>query len=241
MEAVVSNMPCSSSAPVRTYPAAVSNPTNSSDTQEKIETLSDYRSPTSDIPPIDLMLQQTIDVGQLEEDASQEAVVAATQDFESVQVRKTWLIGSCSRGIDFISFLMKVEPKVRTVYSQVDFGSRRITFDSISDSDLNYATGLDRERFLIIFRMLERFCPISDSLLLITLFKVRHNWDYLMIQFQFQIRRQSIAAVFNEVIHKLYVLFKQIDIWNISHYDAKSYRTILDCTDMYVFGSGTGP
>ncbi|KAJ6649345.1 hypothetical protein Bhyg_04579, partial [Pseudolycoriella hygida] len=222
--AVVSNMPSSPSAPVRTYPAAIASDTNLSNMSI------DYCPPTPNIQSIDLTLQETVDVAQ-----GTASDVALVNDIEMDEV-----VERQNKSVQ----VKPVKPEVRTVQYQVNFGSRRITFDSLVDSDVKYATGLDRERFLIVFRMLERFSPISDSqfwtrkdALLITMYKLRHNLDYLMMQFHFQIPRQSIAAIFREVIVKLYLVFKQIDIWNISHCDAKSYRTLLDCTEMYVFGS----
>src|ERR1700744_6034063 len=89
--------------------------------------------------------------------------------------------------------------------------------------------------------MLDRFAPFSDSLiwsrkntLLMTLFKVRHNLDFSMIEFNFQICRKNISKIFNEGIEKLYFVFKSMDIWNMSDEDVESYKCLLDCTEILV-------
>lgn len=89
--------------------------------------------------------------------------------------------------------------------------------------------------------MLEKFAPIEDSLfwfkkdaLVIALYKIRHNIDFKMMEFTFELSRTYLSRIFKEVVDKLYFVLKQINIWGVSHKDSKSYRTILDCTEMYV-------
>lgn len=115
------------------------------------------------------------------------------------------------------------------------------SFYSLSDDDLVYFTGLERERFEILYNMLEKFDPIEDSLLwckkdalVITLFKCKHNLDFKMMEFTFELDRKCISEVFKEVVDKLYCVLRKIDIWKLSHKDSKSYRSILDCTAFFV-------
>lgn len=93
--------------------------------------------------------------------------------------------------------------------------------------------------------MVEKFDPIEDSLLwskqdalIVTLHKCRHNLDFKMMEFIFEVDRRLISQIFKEVIHKLYNVLKQIDIWNMSFTDPKSYRCILDCTEFFVVRAG---
>lgn len=115
------------------------------------------------------------------------------------------------------------------------------SYDLLNDTDLEYFTGLDRERFTIIYDLLEKFNPIEDNLfwykkdaLVITFHKLRHNIDFKMMEFIFELDRKYLSQIFKEVVDKLCNVFKQIDIWGCSHKDAKCYRTILDCTEMFV-------
>lgn len=96
--------------------------------------------------------------------------------------------------------------------------------------------------------MLEKFNPIEDSLLwrkrdalVITLFKCKHNLDFKMMEFTFDTDRKLISEVFKEVIDKLYVVLRKIDIWKLSSKDYQSYKCILDCTEFYVFDIQTPP
>lgn len=89
--------------------------------------------------------------------------------------------------------------------------------------------------------MLEKFAPIEDSLfwykkdaLVIAFYKIRHNIDFKMMEFTFELSRKFLSEIFKEVIDKLYFVFKQIDIWGLSHNDSKCYRTILNCTEMFI-------
>lgn len=116
-------------------------------------------------------------------------------------------------------------------------------FDSLTDDDLFYFTGLERERFEIVYKMLEKFNPIEDSLLwckkdalIITLFKCRHNLDFEMMEFTFKLDRKFISEIFEEVIDKLYVVLRKTDIWKLSSNDSEdsnSYRCIIDCTEFF--------
>ncbi|KAJ6647753.1 hypothetical protein Bhyg_02976, partial [Pseudolycoriella hygida] len=122
--AVVSNMPSSPSAPVRTYPAAIASDTNLSNMSI------DYRPPTPNIQSIDLTSQES------ENDTAQGTAsdVALVNDIEMDEV-----VERQNKSVQ----VKPVKPEVRTVQCQVNFGSRRITFDSLVDSDVKYATGLD--------------------------------------------------------------------------------------------------
>lgn len=89
--------------------------------------------------------------------------------------------------------------------------------------------------------MLEKFEPIEESLhcykkdaLVIALHKIRHNIDFKMMEFIFELDRQNLSMIFKEVVCKMYAVLKKIDIWNASYKNSKSYRTILDCTEMFV-------
>lgn len=55
-----------------------------------------------------------------------------------------------------------------------------------------------------------------------------------MMQFIFGLGPVHISRVFKMVIEKLYRVLKQIDIWKVSHKGPKLYRSIIDCTEMYV-------
>lgn len=106
-------------------------------------------------------------------------------------------------------------------------------------------TGLERERFEIIFQMLEKFAPIEDSLLwskkdalLLTMHKCRHNLDFKMMEFHFNMSRKLISKIFKEVINNLHFVLQQVDIWNMSYKDSKAYRCILDCTEFFVVRPG---
>lgn len=94
-----------------------------------------------------------------------------------------------------------------------------------------------------MYRMIEKFDPIEDSMLwckqdalIIALHKCRHNLDFKMMEFIFEVDRKFISEIFKEVIHKLYKVLKQI--WKISFSDTKSYRCILDCTEFFVVRAG---
>lgn len=124
---------------------------------------------------------------------------------------------------------------------QANLPRKRTSFSSLTEDDLIYFTGLDKERFRILFSMLEKFNPIEDSLLwckqdalVITLFKCKHNLDFKMMEFTFELSRKLISEIFKEVIDKLYVVLNRIDIWKLSFNDSKSYRCILDCTEFFV-------
>lgn len=116
-----------------------------------------------------------------------------------------------------------------------------MSYASLSDSELHYLTGLDRERFEIIFRMLQKFEPLSENVfcskhdaLLMTIFKLRHNLEFKMMEFNLQINRKKISKVFTEGVKKLYSVFKRMDIWNMSDHDVGKYRCLLDCTEVFV-------
>lgn len=120
-----------------------------------------------------------------------------------------------------------------------------MSYASLSDDNLMYFTGMERESFEILYSMVDKFAPIEDSLLwckkdalVVTLHKIRHNLDFKMMEFVFELCRKLISEIFKEVIHKLYFVLKQIDIWNMSLKDPKSYRCILDCTEFYVVKAG---
>lgn len=132
-------------------------------------------------------------------------------------------------------------PRIQTTETQTTFPNKRVYFDSLTDAELIYTTGLERERFEIIFSMIQKFAPLSESHnysqkdgLLITLFKLRHNLDFSMMEFNFQINRQIISNVFAEGIEKMFFVFKRMDIWNMSYQDTKLYRCLLDCTEIFV-------
>lgn len=136
---------------------------------------------------------------------------------------------------------IQVKPQAIDVGVQASLPRKRSSFCSLSDDDLIYFTGLERERFEIVYKLLEKFNPIEDSLLwckkdalVITLFKCKHNLDFKMIEFTFELDRKLISEIFKEVFDKLYVVFKQLDIWKLSFKDSKSYRCILDCTEFFV-------
>lgn len=104
---------------------------------------------------------------------------------------------------------MQVKPEVTVVGTQT-LPVRRNSYESLDDATLLYFTGLERERFLIIFRSLERFNPIEERLLwtkkdalMITLYKCRHNLDFKMMEFMFDISRKLISKIFTDVIDKL--------------------------------------
>lgn len=87
--------------------------------------------------------------------------------------------------------------------------------------------------------MLEKFSPMLESChctkedkLLIAVFKLRHNLDYKMISNCFRINSNEISQIFQELIIKLYNMFKKIDIWNMSQKNENLYRSIIDCTEM---------
>lgn len=89
--------------------------------------------------------------------------------------------------------------------------------------------------------MLEKFNPLTEShkyckreALLLMLFKLRHNLDFKMIEFIFQINRQDVSAIFKEVTEKLYDVLRQINIWDTSYISCKCYRCIFDCTEIFV-------
>lgn len=93
--------------------------------------------------------------------------------------------------------------------------------------------------------MLEKFNPVEDSMLwckkdglVITLHKCRHNLDFRMMEFVFELDRKFISEIFKEVIDKLYCVLKQIDIWKLSAKDPNSYRCIIDCTEFFVVRAG---
>lgn len=124
---------------------------------------------------------------------------------------------------------------------QTTLPGKKTSFNSLSDADLYYFTGLERERFEILFSMLEKFNPIEDSILwckkdalVITLFKCRHNLDFKMMEFTFDLDRRFISEIFRDVVDKLYVVLRQIDIWKLSPRDPNSYRCLLDCTEFFV-------
>lgn len=50
------------------------------------------------------------------------------------------------------------------------------------------------------------------------------------MEFVFDLKEYQIS----NVIEKLYCVLKQIDIWRTSYRHSGSYRTILDCTEMFV-------
>lgn len=134
-----------------------------------------------------------------------------------------------------------MKPEVESKGTQISLPKKRNTYDGLSDVDLDYFTGLERERFNILFALLAKFSPIEDTsvcfkkdALLITLYKLKHNLDFKMMEFVFDLSPSHMSRIFKDVITKLYVLLKQIDIWKVSHRDSKCYRTILDCTEMYV-------
>lgn len=111
----------------------------------------------------------------------------------------------------------------------------------MSATDLNFFTGLEKERFEILYSMLEKCAPLGDSLLwhkkdalLISLHKIRHNTDFRMMEFNFELGQKYLLLIFKEVIDKMYFVLKQIDIWGVSYQHPEAYRTILDCTKMFV-------
>lgn len=116
---------------------------------------------------------------------------------------------------------------------------------SSCDEDLKYFTGLERERFVIVYTLLGEFDPIEDNMLLskkdalvVTLCKCWHNEDFKMMDFTFEVDHKLISEIFKEVIGKLCFVMKQIDIGKLSPKDAKSYRCILDCTEFFVVKAG---
>lgn len=138
---------------------------------------------------------------------------------------------------------VKVEADEKGVQSSLP--RKRTSYQSLNDEDLLYFTGLERERFEIVYSMLEKFNPIEDNLLwckknalLITLHKCRHNLDFKMMEFVFEVSRILISEIFKDVIEKLHFTLKQIDIWNISFKDSKSYRCILGCAEFFVLSAG---
>lgn len=140
---------------------------------------------------------------------------------------------------------IQAAPEMKSIGIQTTFSGKRNSYSELSDKDLQYFTGLERERFIILYRIIEKFEPIEDSLLwskkdalLITLHKCRHNVDFKMMEFIFEVDRRLISETFKEVIHKMYRVLKQIDIWNMSFSDPKSYRCILDCTEFFVVRAG---
>lgn len=87
---------------------------------------------------------------------------------------------------------------------------------------------------------MEKFDPIEDNLfwhqrdeLVIAFHKLRHNLDFKMMEFVFEVNQKPLSQVFKEVVDKLYRVFKKIVIWRISHKSSKSYRTILDFTSTH--------
>lgn len=138
-----------------------------------------------------------------------------------------------------------MKPDVQDKGIQASLPRKRTSYSCLSDENLKYFTGLERERFEIVYSLLEKFDPIEDNMLLskkdalvITLFKCRHNEDFKMMEFTFEVDRKVISEIFKEVIGKLYFVMKQIDIWKLSPKDAKSYRCILDCTEFFVVKAG---
>lgn len=71
-----------------------------------------------------------------------------------------------------------------------------------------------------------------EEQLLITLFKCRHNLDFLMISNIFRINRQTISLIFKFNIKQLFIILKKIDFWNSSFSSAGLYRAIIDCTEI---------
>ncbi|KAJ6639516.1 hypothetical protein Bhyg_12262, partial [Pseudolycoriella hygida] len=108
-------------------------------------------------------------------------------------------------------------PKVSTeTHATQTITQRHINFQSLSDNDIIYLTGLDRARFEVVFQMLEKFNPISDNnkfcrreAFVLMLFKIRHNLAYKMMEFIFKVDRQDISASFKEVTEKLYDVLRQ--------------------------------
>lgn len=91
-----------------------------------------------------------------------------------------------------------MKPDVEHKAIQVQLPKKQSSYGSLNDADLKYFTGLERERFNIIFSMLEIFAPINDSLfwyrrdaLVIALYKIRHNIDFQMMEFTFELSRRG--------------------------------------------------
>lgn len=136
---------------------------------------------------------------------------------------------------------IQAKPEVKNVAIQTTLSRKRASFCSLTDNDLIYFTGLERQRFEILFKMLEKFNPIEDSslwckmdALIITLFKCRHNLDFKMMEFTFELDGKLISEIFKEVMSKLFVVLRQTDIWKLSPKHSKSYRCILDCAEFFV-------
>lgn len=118
---------------------------------------------------------------------------------------------------------------------------QRLSYSSLNDSEIHYLTGLDRPKFEVIFAMLERWNPLitfsaqsKKDMLLIALFKIRHNLDFKMIELMFRVSRNYVSKIFKEVVEKLFIVLKGMNIWKVSFKSDKLYRTILDCTEFFV-------
>lgn len=117
----------------------------------------------------------------------------------------------------------------------------RISYNSVSDSELIYATGLERNKFDIIYRTLEKFAPSSEiptcskkDSLLVTLFKIRHDLTFPMTGFIFGISSKIVKKIFIEMVDKLYTVLQQTDIWDIAFKNSRSFRNLLESTKVQV-------
>lgn len=120
-------------------------------------------------------------------------------------------------------------------------------FESISDNDLHFYTGFNRQRFLFLFTHLNIketefnvYIPVHDQLI-VTLIKLRMNMYYGAIGRYYGISRFAVKKIFVFWLSQLYFEFKKIDWWSLGHKCEKCYTVLLDCTEVFCEHSAQDP
>lgn len=138
------------------------------------------------------------------------------------------------------------------------------TIDQIIDNEklIKYYTGFSKETFLQIFKFLvpnddipltylgkgklKQIKKVSlKNQLLLTLCKLRNNFDLLDLGHRFSISAQTAGVIFNSWLNYMYLRFGEVSIWPhrdvISEHMPANYRNdfpntfaILDCTELRI-------
>lgn len=130
---------------------------------------------------------------------------------------------------------------IQSVGTQTSSITMRVSHDSITDSELIYATGINRQKFNIISDRMEKHSPIAENsvyvkkdLLLVTLFLIRHNYMNLkMVEFIFGLSRSTISTFYNDLVKNLLLLLEREDIWHDSFKNSKEIRCLMENIEKY--------
>lgn len=122
--------------------------------------------------------------------------------------------------------------------TQATFINLRVSYNTVTNSELVYATGFDRAKFDLIFKKLERQIPdniicVKKDALLVTLYMLRHNMCLKMIDFIFGISRKLLSEFCSDLVKNLLSLLNRNELWDKTFRDSRPFQRLRENIESY--------